>query len=103
MVQWSPKATFENTSRIAMIIRAALPADLAGINAVHAACGRTAWDERVLDDPVRCVMVALVGGVVVGAGKTHHQRDAAPPATSGYYLGGSPCIPITVVAASGAR
>jgi ribosomal protein S18 acetylase RimI-like enzyme len=72
-----------------VIIRHAGPDDLSGINAVHEACGRSPWDTRVLDgDPDRCVVVAVVGDTVVGAGKTHHQSDAVGHAPAGYYLGG---------------
>ncbi len=72
-----------------VIIRRALPDDVLGINGMHAACGRSLWDSRVLDeDPDRCVVVAVIDGEIVGAGKTHHQLEDVIPARAGYYLGG---------------
>jgi ribosomal protein S18 acetylase RimI-like enzyme len=72
-----------------VLIRPAVPDDLEAVNAVHAACGRRAWDAATLEPRAdRYVAVAAVGGTIVGVGKTHHQTDPDGEAPAGYYLGG---------------
>ncbi len=71
-----------------VIIRQAAPADLSAINSVHYSSGRPAWDAEVLVDPDRFVAVAVLGEVIVGAGKTHFFSEPDDPAPQGHYLGG---------------
>ena len=71
-----------------MIIRQAAPADLTAINQVHSSSGRPVWDAEALVDPDRFVAVALLGALLVGAGKTHFFAEPDDPAPRGHYLGG---------------
>jgi ribosomal protein S18 acetylase RimI-like enzyme len=72
-----------------VLIRPAVPDDLAAVNAVHAACGRREWDAATFEHREdRYVAVAVVDSAIVGAGKTHHQIEPDGEAPAGYYLGG---------------
>lgn len=69
-------------------IRQAVPEDLSALNTVHAAGARAEWGMDVLHDPDRFVVVAVVDGVLVAAGKTHFFSEPDGPAPAGHYLGG---------------
>ena len=72
-----------------VLIRRAVARDLDSINAVHTACRRSEWPEALAHaSEHRCVLVALVEGVVVAAAKTHLQTEPAGAAPAGHFLGG---------------
>jgi len=72
-----------------VLIRQAVPDELAAINAVHEACGRRAWDASIMQAREdRLVAVAVVDDLIVAAGKTHFQAEPDGGAPAGYYLGG---------------
>ena len=59
-----------------------------------AARGSIGSDPRdAIADPVRLVLVAEVGGAVVGWAKTHHYDTASGAAPAGHYLGGVNVLP----------
>jgi ribosomal protein S18 acetylase RimI-like enzyme len=74
---------------VRVIIRRAMPVDLAAINAVHQACRRREWDAPIAEDSdCRFVAVAVVDDVIVAAAKTHLQTEPDAGAPAGHYLGG---------------
>ena len=77
-------------------LRHAVPEDVETIAAVNDASGRASNAsslEEAVRDPMRAVMVAVVGGVVVGWAKTHHFEEADDSAPPGHYLGGLTVLP----------
>ncbi len=78
-------------------IRSAIIADLIAIVRVQAEAGRPAVTtsslERAISDPERDVIVATMGGTVVGWAKTHYWDYSDGPAATGHYLGGVTVAP----------
>ncbi|WP_091707479.1 GNAT family N-acetyltransferase [Microbacterium sp. cf046] len=72
-----------------MEIRQARVDDLADVAVVCDASARARWTERMLSpNEDRVALVAVTGGVVVGAAKTHFHGEPDGEAPAGHYLGG---------------
>jgi aminoglycoside 6'-N-acetyltransferase I len=70
-------------------VREARDGDLAGVAGLRLAGDGAAWTAGMIAaDPARTVVVATVGGLVVGVAKTHHHPEARAEAPAGHYLGG---------------
>lgn len=78
-------------------VRPAGPADLEAIAAIEHASGRGPLSPSAMAaavaHPDRHVVVATVGGAVIGWGKTHYWDYNDGPAPSGHYLGGVTVLP----------
>ncbi|WP_257998403.1 GNAT family N-acetyltransferase [Zhihengliuella halotolerans] len=71
------------------VIRRARTEDLDALHAMQDAAGHPRWGGDALQSSGhRVVQVALLGGALVGAGKTHLHREPDGPAPAGHYLGG---------------
>ncbi len=75
-----------------LVLRAAAPSEAGAVVAFEARVRGTGMQMDSLvaavDDPERAVLVAEVGGALVGWAKTHHWGWADGPAAAGHYLGG---------------
>ncbi|WP_239073378.1 GNAT family N-acetyltransferase [Sediminihabitans luteus] len=75
-----------------VMVRAATTGDLDAIREVQEAAQREEVHAdalaAVIDDPDRCLVVAVVDGALVGWAKTHRYTDPDPVAPGGHYLGG---------------
>ncbi len=71
------------------LVREARDGDLAGVAGLRLAGDGAAWTAGMIAaDPARTVVVATVGGELVGVAKTHHHPEARAEAPAGHYLGG---------------
>ncbi|RJT75655.1 GNAT family N-acetyltransferase [Arthrobacter cheniae] len=72
-----------------MLVRPATPDDEDGVETICAASGRDTWNlNTLLMRQKRLVVVAEVGGQVVGVAKTHFHEEPDHEAPAGHYLGG---------------
>lgn len=72
-----------------MLLRQATSDDVEGVRGISSASGRDVWGvETLRRTPERFVVVADVGGQLVGVAKTHFHPLPDEEAPAGHYLGG---------------